>query len=280
MSEPVAESAEPRVHEEYADPPADPHRHASGHSAATDHDATTADRSAVQPDGTDFDPAVDVDRRDFSPDPVQSEPHEPDEPDELDVDRTIRATRELDLGPFESTGATGGQLPRRRPGETDVVAGVPFPRTPEPTAGSDTGTPKPTGAETTTGATPPIGDLVPFGGRMFVANLDRSLPFYTKKLGFTIAYAGTSTARLEYHGASITLEQRAGFVGVGDRPQRLEIVVRDIEAAYRDLAARGIEFSQRPAEVSRSEDEIAVSASFRDPDGYGWAITEYRRRSP
>ena len=52
----------------------------------------------------------------------------------------------------------------------------------------------------------------------------------------------------------------------------LVLVVDDCRAAYDQLSAKGVEFTQEP--VDRYG---AVDASFRDPSGNGWKMIEARR---
>jgi len=51
----------------------------------------------------------------------------------------------------------------------------------------------------------------------------------------------------------------------------LVLVVDDCRAAYQDLSARGVEFTQEP--VARFG---SVDASFRDPSGNSWKMIEAR----
>lgn len=51
----------------------------------------------------------------------------------------------------------------------------------------------------------------------------------------------------------------------------LVLVVEDCRAAYDDLHAKGVEFTQEP--IARYG---GVDANFRDPSGNGWKIIEGR----
>jgi catechol 2,3-dioxygenase-like lactoylglutathione lyase family enzyme len=129
-------------------------------------------------------------------------------------------------------------------------------------------------------ASRPTRELGSIRSMMFVADLDRSLSFYTEKVGFTVVNATATAATLGYDGARILLQYKENFARVENRPVLLQIRVPDIDVAYRDLLAKGIEFRHRPMEISRSEHEVTLSAAFDDPDGHGLAITEYRPRHP
>jgi catechol 2,3-dioxygenase-like lactoylglutathione lyase family enzyme len=115
-------------------------------------------------------------------------------------------------------------------------------------------------------------------GMLFVSDPERSLHFYTEMLGFTIVYTTPSSTMLEYQGARILLLRKADFSGVNSRSVFLLITVPDVDSAYHDLVAKGVAFSHRPKEVSRGNDEVTLVAAFRDPDGHGVALTEWRRR--
>ncbi len=121
-------------------------------------------------------------------------------------------------------------------------------------------------------------DAGAIGGMLIVSDLDRSLRFYTEKLGFTIVYSASGNAVVEYGGARILLQHMADFSGIDRRVGHLHIQVPDIEAAYADLLRKGVDFSHRPKMVSRSDDLELWKATFRDPDGHGVALTEWRQR--
>ena len=76
--------------------------------------------------------------------------------------------------------------------------------------------------------------------------------------------------------ARILLQHMADFSGIDRRVGHLHIQVPDVEAAYNDLVAKGVAFSHRPKMVSRSDDLELWKATFRDPDGHGVALTEWR----
>jgi catechol 2,3-dioxygenase-like lactoylglutathione lyase family enzyme len=113
---------------------------------------------------------------------------------------------------------------------------------------------------------------------LIVSDLDRSLRFYSEKLGFTVVYSASGSAAVEYGGARILLQHMADFSGIDRRVGHLHIQVPDVEAAYEDLVAKGVTFSHRPKQVSRSYELELWKAAFRDPDGHGIALTEWRRR--
>jgi predicted enzyme related to lactoylglutathione lyase len=58
--------------------------------------------------------------------------------------------------------------------------------------------------------------------------------------------------------------------------QGLQLCVTDIKAAHAELAGRGLEVSEP---VQYAPDDGATFMYFKDPDGNGWAVQEYRRRA-
>ena len=68
-----------------------------------------------------------------------------------------------------------------------------------------------------------------------------------------------------------TAQALDGAAAKGAMPP-LVMVVDDCKAAYGQLAARGVEFTQEPLERFGS-----VDASFRDPSGNGWKMIQARQ---
>jgi len=69
-----------------------------------------------------------------------------------------------------------------------------------------------------------------------------------------------------------TAQTVQSIVAKGAMPP-LVLVVDDCRAAYAQMEARGVEFTQEP--VSRYG---SVDAGFRDPSGNGWKMIEARRK--
>ncbi|MCG8277854.1 VOC family protein [Stenotrophomonas sp. NLF4-10] len=135
-----------------------------------------------------------------------------------------------------------------------------------------------------------IGDVNVVG--LYVRDQDEALDFYVGKLGFqlhtdvrngdyrwlTVQASGQAAFQLglfrpgpPVHDADTarTLQQ---MVAKGAMPP-LVLAVNDCHAAYQELKARGVEFTQEPMERYG-----AVDAGFRDPSGNGWKMIEARGR--
>jgi catechol 2,3-dioxygenase-like lactoylglutathione lyase family enzyme len=108
-----------------------------------------------------------------------------------------------------------------------------------------------------------------------VRDQDRALAFFTDKLGFQIAtdqpFDGTQRwIELRIPGADTRVvlftpkghEERIGtFTG-------LSFATDDVIATYRELSARGVDFTGEP-----KVEEWGSSAMFRDPDGNSYVLS-------
>jgi len=116
------------------------------------------------------------------------------------------------------------------------------------------------------------------GMMLVVSDLSRSLRFYRDLVGFSLIDNGTNVAVLGYGGGRVLLRQLADMSPVDRRVTHLHISVPDVDASYKDLKDRGIEFVHRPRVTSRGEKLDLWSATFRDPDGHDIAVTQWRTR--
>ena len=125
---------------------------------------------------------------------------------------------------------------------------------------------------------------------VYVRDQDEAVEFYVGKLSFAIHtdvrngdYRWLTVQHPEQPGFQLglfkpqaptldaaTAQTAAEMVAKGAMPP-LVLTVTDCRATYKDLAARGVEFTQEP--VDRYG---AVDASFRDPSGNGWKMIEAR----
>jgi catechol 2,3-dioxygenase-like lactoylglutathione lyase family enzyme len=125
---------------------------------------------------------------------------------------------------------------------------------------------------------------------IYVHDQDAALDFYVGKLGFAVH---TDARNGDYRWLTVHHPDQPAFQLGLFRPQAplvddataqnlneavakgamppLVLVVGDCRAAYDELSARGVEFSQEP--IARYG---SVDASFRDPSGNGWKMIEAR----
>ena len=125
---------------------------------------------------------------------------------------------------------------------------------------------------------------------IYVRDQEEALAFYDEKLGFRVH---TDVRNGDYRWLTVQHPEQPSFqlglyvpgppvldaataqtvramVAKGAMPP-LVLVVDDCRAAYADMNAKGVEFTQEP--VARYG---AVDASFRDPSGNGWKLIEAR----
>jgi catechol 2,3-dioxygenase-like lactoylglutathione lyase family enzyme len=125
---------------------------------------------------------------------------------------------------------------------------------------------------------------------LYVRDQDEALAFYTEKVGFRVhtdarngTYRWLTVQHPEQPGFQLGLfvpespmmdagsaEALRTLVAKGAMPP-LVLEVADVRATYEAMKARGAEFTQEP--VARFG---SVDASFRDPSGNGWKLTQAR----
>ena len=126
---------------------------------------------------------------------------------------------------------------------------------------------------------------------LYVRDQDEALEFYVGKLGFrvhtdvnggdyrwlTVQHPDQPSFQLGLFKPqeplldAATVQTVREIVAKGAMPP-LILDVEDCRAAYEDLSARGVEFTQPPEERYGN-----VDANFRDPSGNGWKMIESRR---
>ena len=227
------------------------------------------------------------------------EPAVPVEPP-ADVDFDIDSPPTAPLGPLPpspfpaaaaapaaASTADEGQVDRDVPlaGERRVPSPRPRPRTPRQ--------PVPAAAAATTSATldPVDSDLVTsypsahpgqsgaingVGVTVLVSDLARSVEFYRDKLGFYEVDGGDDNVVLASGETRLVLRQAADLGAVKHRLVHLNLEVADVDAMYQELKARGVRFTYPPRPANRSARLELWAAAFRDPDGHGIALTQWR----
>ncbi|MEN3304927.1 MAG: hypothetical protein V7603_1129 [Micromonosporaceae bacterium] len=197
--------------------------------------------------------------------------------------------------PAATEPATGRAASKEQPGDTDdpptlqiqhlVPASPAVPAIPDPAPPHGALPEEETGeiSDAYLAVSPPPGQGGPgpvygVGVTLFVSNLGRSVSFYRDLLGFQQVDMGPGSAVLESGDGRIVLRRVVDMAPVDRRLVYLLLEVADVQVAYEDLRARGVEFVHRPRAVSRYEQLELWSAAFRDPDGHGIALTRWDLR--
>ncbi|SCE85268.1 Glyoxalase-like domain-containing protein [Micromonospora viridifaciens] len=113
------------------------------------------------------------------------------------------------------------------------------------------------------------------GITLLVTDLDRSLDFY-RELGFTEFDRGAGNAVLTSGATRLVLRQVTGAAPISRRLVHVNLEVDDIQAAYERLRGSGVRFTYAPRVVNRGTKLEVWAAAFKDPDGHGVALTQWR----
>lgn len=117
------------------------------------------------------------------------------------------------------------------------------------------------------------------GITLLVGDLDRSVAFYGDTLGFTRIDAGESNVVLSSGDTRVVLKAIRDVTPVNKRLVHLNLEVSDVQQVYERLKARGVRFTYAPRAVNRGTRLEQWAAAFKDPDGHGVALTQWRERS-
>ena len=113
-----------------------------------------------------------------------------------------------------------------------------------------------------------------------VTDLERSQRFYHDMLGFYELDGGLDSVVLASGDTRIVLMTTSDAESVRKRLVYLNLEVGDVEAVYQELKVRGVRFTRPPRVVRQGERLEQISASFKDPDGHGIAITQWKAIAP
>ncbi|SCE95732.1 VOC family protein [Micromonospora chokoriensis] len=131
----------------------------------------------------------------------------------------------------------------------------------------------------TASATDPTAPISGVGLTLLVTDLSRSLGFYRDMLGFTEVDQGAHNAVLASGTTRLVLREVTGAAPISRRLVHVNLEVNDIEAAYERLRETGVRFTYAPRVVNRGTKLEVWAAAFRDPDGHGIALTQWRERA-
>lgn len=121
-----------------------------------------------------------------------------------------------------------------------------------------------------------------------VADVDRAKQFYRDKAGFAVDFdgdvmPGVRIVQLTPPGSGCAVAICNNLAGLNIDPvpapgsyQGMQLCVPDIQRAHTELTGRGLDVSDP---VVYGEQDGGTFMHFKDPDGNGWAIQEYRVRA-
>jgi catechol 2,3-dioxygenase-like lactoylglutathione lyase family enzyme len=125
----------------------------------------------------------------------------------------------------------------------------------------------------------PAAEFNGVGITMLVTQLDRSVAFYRDVLGFAEVDRGTGNAVLASGATRLVLREVTGAAPISRRLVHVNLEVDDIQGAYERLRGAGVRFTYAPRVVNRGSKLEVWAAAFRDPDGHGVALTQWRARA-
>ena len=128
-------------------------------------------------------------------------------------------------------------------------------------------------------AADPAAPISGVGITLLVTELTRSLEFYRDRLGFTEVDRGTGNAVLASGATRLVLREVTGAQPISRRLVHVNLDVDDIQSAYERLRDSGVRFTYAPRVVNRGSKLEVWAAAFRDPDGHGIALTQWRERA-
>ncbi|MFD0786083.1 VOC family protein, partial [Micromonospora azadirachtae] len=135
------------------------------------------------------------------------------------------------------------------------------------------------GGDPTADPADPAAPISGIGLTVLVTELSRSLDFYRDVLGFTEIDRGDGNALLASGTTRLVLRQVSEAAPVSRRLVHVNLEVDDIQAAYGRLRDSGVRFTYAPRVVNRGTKFEVWAAAFRDPDGHGIALTQWRERA-
>jgi methylmalonyl-CoA/ethylmalonyl-CoA epimerase len=111
-----------------------------------------------------------------------------------------------------------------------------------------------------------------------VKDVAASAAFYRDKVGLRFLFsAGPTLAFLDLGGVRLMLSAPEGDFSPGSSTV-LYVRVQDIDATFREMRTRGVEFLDEPHLIASMPDHDLWMTFFRDPDAHTLALMCERRR--
>ncbi|GAB3986259.1 VOC family protein [Plantactinospora veratri] len=123
------------------------------------------------------------------------------------------------------------------------------------------------------------GPIAGVGITLLVTDLERSIAFYRDLLGFFEIDGGEGNAILASGATRLVLRAIREVAPINRRLVHLNLEVNDVTAVYEELLGKGVKFTYAPRAVNRGAKLELWAAAFRDPDGHGIALTQWRSRA-
>ena len=123
---------------------------------------------------------------------------------------------------------------------------------------------------------PAIRSVQGVGATLMVTDVDTSVRFYRDLLGFEVLDRDEGSVVLASGGTRLVLRRADEMDRIRRRVIHLHLEVDDLPAAHAALRDAGVRFTSPPRVVTRGSRMEQWAAAFRDPDGHGIALTEWR----
>jgi resuscitation-promoting factor RpfA len=218
-----------------------------------------------------------------SPHPHTSVP-EPDDEIDVALDDPPAPTRRTPVAAGDMSPGDEGRLHRGVPLPHEVRARVPSPRPdpapgrrPSPAPRPPQSPPEHAQATIYPSANPGAsGAIHRVGVTLLVADVARSAAFYRDRLGFHEIDSGPDSVVLASGETRLVLRAVHEMDPVHRRVAHLNLEVADIDAVYAELKDAGVRFTYPPRVVDQGRRLELWAAAFKDPDGHGIALTQWR----
>lgn len=111
-----------------------------------------------------------------------------------------------------------------------------------------------------------------------VTDLERSVAFWTEKIGLALLFEAGDFAFLDAGGVQLVLNRASGAPGEVSQTE-LVFEVEDVAGRFLELQARSVPFEVALRPVTSDGDRDLLAAHFRDPDGHLASVTGWVGRA-